>query len=75
MGIPDIPRGNLDPGADCRPVRAEEPTQNRVDTLGASAIKKLQFTVSGETFSVGQNFTPSDPWPRVAVKRHGAHQL
>jgi hypothetical protein len=30
----------------------------------------LQFTASGATFTVGQNFTPSDPWPRIALKRY-----
>jgi glyoxylase-like metal-dependent hydrolase (beta-lactamase superfamily II) len=41
-----------------------------IDTLGADDIKTLQFTGSGATFTVGQNFTPSDPWPRVALTRY-----
>jgi hypothetical protein len=41
-------------------------------TLGADTIQTLQFTGSGATFSVGQNFTPTDPWPRVTVKRYTA---
>src|SRR5436190_21505927 len=41
-----------------------------IDALGASAIKTLQFTGSGATFTVGQNFTPDDPWPRVTLKRY-----
>jgi hypothetical protein len=39
---------------------------------GASSIRTLQFTGSGATFTVGQNFTPDDPWPRVTVKSYTA---
>jgi glyoxylase-like metal-dependent hydrolase (beta-lactamase superfamily II) len=42
------------------------------DALGAATIKTLQFTGSGANFSVGQNFTPSEPWPRVTVKSYTA---
>lgn len=41
-----------------------------IDALGASAVNTLQFTASGATFTVGQNFTPADPWPRVTLKRY-----
>jgi glyoxylase-like metal-dependent hydrolase (beta-lactamase superfamily II) len=41
-----------------------------VDALGARAVNTLQFTASGATFTVGQNFTPEDPWPRVTLKRY-----
>jgi len=41
-------------------------------SLGAGTIKTLQFTASGANFSVGQNFTPSEPWPRVTVKSYTA---
>jgi glyoxylase-like metal-dependent hydrolase (beta-lactamase superfamily II) len=41
-----------------------------VATLGADGVKTLQFTGSGATFTVGQNFTPDDPWPRVTLKRY-----
>jgi glyoxylase-like metal-dependent hydrolase (beta-lactamase superfamily II) len=40
--------------------------------LDAGSIKTLQFTGSGATFTVGQNFTPDDPWPRVTVKSYTA---
>jgi glyoxylase-like metal-dependent hydrolase (beta-lactamase superfamily II) len=40
--------------------------------LGADSISTLQFTGSGATFTVGQNFAPSDPWPRVTLKRYTA---
>jgi len=42
------------------------------ETLTASAIKTLRFTASGATFSVGQNFSPNEPWPRVALKNYTA---
>ncbi len=41
-----------------------------VDALGVDVVKTLTFTASGATFTVGQNFTPDDPWPRVALKRY-----
>jgi glyoxylase-like metal-dependent hydrolase (beta-lactamase superfamily II) len=42
------------------------------DALGAGTIKTLQFTGSGANFSVGQNYTPTEPWPRVTVKSYTA---
>jgi glyoxylase-like metal-dependent hydrolase (beta-lactamase superfamily II) len=42
------------------------------DALGVASIKTLQFTGSGTNFSVGQNFTPKDPWPPVTVKSYTA---
>src|SRR5262249_39319274 len=39
---------------------------------GADTITTLQFTASGSAFTVGQNFTPNDPWPRVAIKEYAA---
>jgi hypothetical protein len=38
--------------------------------LGVDAVETLQFTGSGATFTVGQNYTPADPWPRVSVKSY-----
>jgi glyoxylase-like metal-dependent hydrolase (beta-lactamase superfamily II) len=35
--------------------------------LGVANVKTLGFAGAGAAFSVGQNFTPSDPWPRVPV--------
>src|SRR5436190_17206198 len=40
--------------------------------LGADALRSLQFTGSGATFTVGQNFTPNHPWPRVTLKAFAA---
>src|SRR5262245_57279444 len=43
-----------------------------VDAVDAGAINVLQFTASGATFAVVQNFSPHDPWPRIEVKRYTA---
>jgi glyoxylase-like metal-dependent hydrolase (beta-lactamase superfamily II) len=46
--------------------------QTAADKLGVAKIKTLQVTGSGANFSVGQNYTSSDPWPRVTVKNFTA---
>src|SRR5439155_16073980 len=46
--------------------------QTAADTLGAARIKTLQFTGSGANFSVGQNYLPNEPWPKVEVKNYTA---
>ena len=46
--------------------------QNAADKLGVAKIKTLQVTGSGTNFSVGQNYTSSEPWPRVTVKSYTA---
>ena len=46
--------------------------QTAADKLGVAKIKTLQVTGSGAMFSVGQNYTSSDPWPRVTVKSYTA---
>jgi len=53
---------------------AQQPSavQTAADALGTAKIKTLQFTGSGANFSVGQNFTPNQPWPRVPVKNYTA---
>lgn len=43
-----------------------------IDALGANVVKTLQFTASGATFTVGQNFAPDDPWPKITVKSYTA---
>jgi glyoxylase-like metal-dependent hydrolase (beta-lactamase superfamily II) len=42
------------------------------DALGIAKINTLRFTGSGANFSIGQNFSPTDPWPRVTVKSYTA---
>jgi glyoxylase-like metal-dependent hydrolase (beta-lactamase superfamily II) len=46
--------------------------QTAANTLGAARIKTLQVTGSGANFSVGQNYTSTEGWPRVAVKNYNA---
>jgi Metallo-beta-lactamase superfamily len=46
--------------------------KSAAEALGVEYIKTLQFIASGATFTVGQNFTPNDPWPRVTLKRYTA---
>ncbi len=49
-----------------------DPVKAAAAALGATTIKTMQLTGSGANFSVGQNFTPNDPWPRVTVKSWNA---
>src|SRR6266498_3566942 len=49
--------------------RPSNPLDDAVRALSADSIKRLQFTGSGTTFTVGQNVSPTDPWPRVTVER------
>jgi glyoxylase-like metal-dependent hydrolase (beta-lactamase superfamily II) len=38
------------------------------EELGVDSIHTLQITGFGATFSVGQNFSPGAPWPRVTLE-------
>ncbi|MEQ1869300.1 MAG: MBL fold metallo-hydrolase [Vicinamibacterales bacterium] len=46
--------------------------QTATTALGATSIRTLQFSASGGSFSLGQNFTPSEPWPKVTIKSYTA---
>ena len=46
--------------------------QTAADKMGVARVKTLQITGSGANFSVGQNYTSSDPWPKVEVKNFTA---
>ena len=46
--------------------------QTAADKLGVAKVKTLQVTGSGANFSVGQNYTSTDAWPRVEVKNFTA---
>src|SRR5689334_15967150 len=50
----------------------KDPLQTAADALGVQKIKTLQFTGSGQNFSVGQNYLPTEPWPPVPVKSYTA---
>jgi glyoxylase-like metal-dependent hydrolase (beta-lactamase superfamily II) len=42
--------------------------QQIADTLDVSSTRTFQFTANGRMFAVGQNASPSAPWPRHYVK-------
>jgi glyoxylase-like metal-dependent hydrolase (beta-lactamase superfamily II) len=48
------------------------PLSRAATTLNVANVHTLQFTGSGANFSVGQNWIPTDPWPRVTVKNYVA---
>lgn len=48
------------------------PLKAAADALGVDNIKTLQFNASGSAFQIGQNFTPSEPWPPVLLKTYTA---
>jgi len=44
--------------------------QTAANALGVATIKTLEFTGTGQAFSVGQNYVASDPWPGVPLKTY-----
>jgi len=54
------------------PAQQADAVKAAAASLGAGTLKTLQFTGSGANFSVGQNFSPAEPWPRVTVKSYTA---
>jgi glyoxylase-like metal-dependent hydrolase (beta-lactamase superfamily II) len=46
--------------------------QTAAATLGVANVKSLEFTATGQMFSVGQNYVASDPWPAVPLKNYTA---
>lgn len=46
--------------------------QTAATTLGAATIKSIEFTGTGQMYSVGQNYVASDPWPAVPLKSYTA---
>src|SRR5690349_10617940 len=55
-------------------VSAQQPgaLQTAATTLGVANVKTLEFSGSGRNFSLGQNYTPAEPWPPVTVKAYTA---
>ena len=47
-----------------------DPVEAAAEALGASELASLRFTAFGAAFSVGQNPSPGEPWPRVTVKSY-----
>ena len=58
--------------ASAAPAQQKSAVQTAADTLGVATIKTLEVVGSGANFSVGQNYSPSEPWPRVTVKSYTA---
>ena len=50
----------------------QTPLEKAAATVGAAQTKTLQVVGSGANFSVGQNYTATDAWPRVTVKNYTA---
>jgi glyoxylase-like metal-dependent hydrolase (beta-lactamase superfamily II) len=48
----------------------QTPLQKAAALLNVDNVKTVQFVGSGKNFSVGQNYTSSDPWPPVTVKSY-----
>src|SRR5215510_6551437 len=43
----------------------QTPLQKAAALLNVDTVKAVQVVASGKNFSVGQNYTSSDPWPPV----------
>jgi glyoxylase-like metal-dependent hydrolase (beta-lactamase superfamily II) len=50
----------------------QTPLQKAAALLGAEQVKTTQVVGSGANFSVGQNYTADEAWPRVTVKSYTA---
>jgi hypothetical protein len=50
----------------------QTPLQKAATLLNVENVKGVQVVASGKNFSVGQNYTSSDPWPPVTVKNYNA---
>jgi glyoxylase-like metal-dependent hydrolase (beta-lactamase superfamily II) len=50
----------------------QSPLEKAAATVGATQVHTLQIDGSGTNYSVGQNYTSSDPWPPVTVKSYTA---
>src|SRR5262245_34455595 len=55
-----------------RPMAQSDALKTAADALGAANIKTIGFAGSGKNFSLGQNFTSTDPWPAVPVTTYTA---
>src|SRR5262245_39916580 len=64
VGVAGLPARGL--------VNVGDPLALVARTLKVDTVKRLAFEASGADFTVGQNFTPRDPWPRVAIKQLSA---
>jgi glyoxylase-like metal-dependent hydrolase (beta-lactamase superfamily II) len=44
--------------------------ENVAKAMGASGLKSIEYTGTGESFSVGQSVVPGVPWPRFTLKSY-----
>ena len=44
--------------------------ENVAKAMGASGLKSIEYSGTGETYSVGQTVTPGKPWPRFTLKSY-----
>jgi glyoxylase-like metal-dependent hydrolase (beta-lactamase superfamily II) len=44
--------------------------ENVAKAMGASGLKSIEYTGTGESFSVGQSVVPGAPWPRFTLKSY-----
>lgn len=42
--------------------------ENVAKAMGATALKSITYTGSGQTFLVGQSVVPGAPWPQLTLK-------
>ncbi len=54
------------------PVQPRDALHAAAHVLDVAAVRTLEFTANGASFTVGQNFRPEEPWPHVAIKRFTA---
>jgi glyoxylase-like metal-dependent hydrolase (beta-lactamase superfamily II) len=54
------------------PAQQPDPIRTAAEALGAINLTSLGFTGLGANFSVGQNASPGEPWPRVTIKNYAA---
>src|SRR6266568_2176388 len=67
-----IPSGAFASLPVARAATPHDALETAAKALGTKTINTLQFVASGANFTVGQNFTPNDPWPSVQVTSYKA---
>jgi hypothetical protein len=50
--------------------RGNDPLAAAMQLLGADTVPTPRVSGSGATFTVGQDFAPTDPWPRVTLTHY-----
>lgn len=47
-----------------------DPLHTAAKALAVDAVRTVRLTGTGATYTVGQNFSPTDPWPRVGLTHY-----